>query len=98
MSLERHRIGNTDVMSKVFTAVIGGRNLPIGIATRTMDAPVGYFPFYGVNDFDFSGTTSVRERLLAQIPLRFASVRSPHALLLAKVAEDPEFTGSDDMS
>lgn len=66
----------------------------IGIAFRTGDAPLGYFPFYDEDDFDFSGETSWKEKIMANLPVDLSSVASPYTLLVQGAAADVEFLGS----
>lgn len=103
MTLKAYQSGGTQILFKVISGKphprfrqdpSKDRVLNLGIAFRTQDAPIGYFPFYGSNDFDFSGETSFKEMVLARLPINLSSPASPHTLLLQATAEDVEFLGS----
>ena len=96
MSLKQYKSGDMQIFYKIIQGSFKGRVVSLGIAFRTYDAPIGYLPFYGVNDFDFSGETSLKEELMARLPINLSSVASPHTLLIKEAAGDPEFTGSGD--
>jgi hypothetical protein len=70
--------------------------VPLGIAFRTQDCPLGYLPFFSSNDFDLNGQVSFKEEVLARLPINFSAIASPHTLLIQEAAEDPEFAGSGD--
>ena len=83
---------------KIWYKIIRGKGHPtfidtkneiynLGVAFRSQDSPIGYMPFYGVNDFDLSGNTTLKEELWARLPIDMSSVASPHTLLLKEVAE-----------
>lgn len=71
-----------------------GRQVALGFAFRTDDAPVGYVPFYNARDFDLSGETSFIEQVASRLPIDLSSIASPHTLLLREAAGDVEFLGS----
>jgi hypothetical protein len=105
MTLKQYRQDGTQVFFKVINgrphpsfveATSKNKSFNIGIAFRTHDAPIGYFPFYGANDFNFSGDTSFKEEVLARLPISLSSVASPHSLLIKETAGDVEFLGSGD--
>ncbi len=66
----------------------------LGIAFRSSDAPIGYFPFYCANDFDMSGDVSLTEWALAHAPVNLSAAASPHTLLIQESLADVEFTGA----
>jgi hypothetical protein len=101
MPLKEYRVGNTRILYKV----IKGKAHPrfrrskidvkeLGIAFRTDDAPIGYYPFYDRKDFNLSGKTDWYESALSWGPIDMSSVASPDTLLLRGAAEDLEFMGS----
>lgn len=103
MALKQHRSGTVVIYHKVIqgTAHPTFRKKPpapqtvnLGIAFRTHDAPIGYFPFYGPRDFNLSGDTSLLEEALSRSPIDLSSAASPHSLLLEQAAGDLEFLGS----
>lgn len=96
MPMKQYKSDNTDILYKIIKSRQKGNVIAIGIAFRTRDAPIGYFPFYGINDFDFSGTTSLKEELMARFPINLSSAGSPHSLLIREAAGDVEFLGSGD--
>ena len=75
-------------------AKTGSRKIDLGIAFRSHDSPIGYYPFFGENDFNFSGETEIKEHILARLPIDLSSIASPHTLLIKATAEDIEFLGS----
>ena len=96
MALNQYKSGNQVIYWKLIEAAPKGVQMPIGIAFRTMDGPIGYLPFYGANDFDFNGTTSFKEEVMARLPINLSAAGSPHTLLLKKAWEDVEFLGAGD--
>jgi hypothetical protein len=96
MTLKQYRSGGNLILYKVVHHNHRGRMVALGIAFRTQDAPIGYFPFFGADDFDFSGETSLREELLARLPINLSAAGSPHSLLIKEAAGDVEFLGSGD--
>lgn len=97
MPLRRYMSGNTAVYYKTMAGSLNGRKVHYGIAFRTSDAPIGYLPFYDVNDFDCSGSTSFKEQVLARMPMSLSMAGSPHTRLIQLAHEDPEFAdGSED--
>ena len=95
MTMEHYHSGGTKIYYKTITARPKGAEIPIGMAFRTIEAPIGYLPFYDVNDFDFSGGASIKERILANISLGLSSAASPHTLLIQQASVDFQFTGID---
>ena len=98
MPLKQYKSGETDIFYKTMTGTHKGKVIALGMAFRTHDAPIGYLPFYAVNDFDFSGETSFKEQLMARLPINLSAAGSPHTLLLKEAAGDVEFLGSGDES
>lgn len=96
MALKQYTSGHANILFKVINGTYKGRTVALGIAFRTPDAPIGYFPFYGANDFDFSGETSLKEQILARLPIDLSAAGSPHSLLIKEAASDVEFLGSGD--
>ncbi len=96
MALKQYQSGGLRVGHKILRAPVNGQMLAIGIAFRTDDAPIGYLPFYGAKDFDFSGTTTFKEEMLARLPIDLSAAGSPHTLLIKAAAGDVEFLGSGD--
>ncbi len=103
MAMKSYRNGNTQIFFKILTGPPNpsftnkkakSQVYNLGIAFRTSTAPVGYLPFYGVNDFDFSGETSLKEVLFSMLPINLSAAASPHSLLLKAAANDVEFLGS----
>jgi hypothetical protein len=96
MALKKYQSGGLTVMYKTITERVGSRQVALGLAFRTADAPIGYLPFYSAHDFDFSGETSLKEQLLARLTMGIWTAGSPHALLIKAAAGDVEFLGSGD--
>lgn len=96
MTLKQYRSGDVHIIYKIITVRSKGRVINLGMAFRTYDGPVGYFPFYGANDFDFSGETSLKEEVMARLPINLSSAGSPHTYLIKEAAGDVEFLGSGD--
>lgn len=96
MALKQYRSGDADILFKVIKGTYNGKSVALGIAFRTHDAPIGYFPFYGAKDFDFSGETSLKEEILARLPIDLSAAGSPHTLLIKEAAGDVEFLGAGD--
>jgi hypothetical protein len=105
VTLKRYSADNTLILFKVIKGkahpTFTDRTSPnklfsLGIAFRTSNAPIGYFPFYGANDFDMSGDTSFTEQVLARLPINFSAAASPHTLLVQEAWADVEFAGAGD--
>lgn len=96
MALEQYRSGDLVILRKTIMGTPKGKPVALGMAFRTHDAPIGYLPFYGPHDFDFSGDTSWKEQVLARLPVDLSPTGSPHALLLQQTAGDVGFLGSGD--
>lgn len=103
MALKTYKSGGTDIWFKIikgqahesFRSAASNKQLvPLGIAFRTREAPIGYLPFFSTKDFDLSGETSFKEEVLSRLPLDLSSPASPHTLLIAAAQADVEFAGS----
>ena len=105
MTLKTYTSGDTKIWFKVIKgkphpgfrdAAFNNQLFSLGIAFRTRDAPIGYFPFYGPKDFNLSGETSFKEQVLSRLPIDFSAAASPHTLLISEASEDVEFLGAGD--
>jgi len=105
MTLKTYKSGDTEIWFKVIKgkahpffrqASAQDRQFNLGIAFRTREAPIGYFPFYGAKDFNLSGETSFKEEVLSRLPIDFSAAASPHTLLICEASEDVEFLGVGD--
>lgn len=94
MALRQYKSGDSYILYKIIIGTPNGKPVNLGIAFRTPDGPIGYLPFYGANDFDFSGETSLKEELMARLPINLSAARSPHTALIRAAAGDVEFLGS----
>lgn len=89
----------------VWYKVISGRPHPIsgkanqvlklGIAFRSVDAPIGYYPFYDNKDYNYDGSVSFMEEwVLSRMPINMSDVASPYTTLLRETAGDVGFLGA----